>query len=71
MLLNGKRPMSPEVALRLARVFDTSARFWLNVRTEFELYEEGHRWSEQLQNLRQIRCLSKQAVTPLSPVSTT
>ena len=46
--------MSPEIALRLACVFETSARFWLNVRNEFDLYQEGQRWSEKLKDLRQL-----------------
>ena len=54
MLLNGKRQMSPEVALRLAWVFKTPAQFWLNVRTEFELHQAGQRWSEQLRSLQQL-----------------
>ncbi len=36
-ILNGKRGISPDTALRLARYFGNSARFWLNLQTEFEL----------------------------------
>lgn len=36
-ILNGKRGISPETALRLARFFGNSARFWLNLQTAFEL----------------------------------
>jgi antitoxin HigA-1 len=36
-ILNGKRGISPETALRLARYFGNSARFWLNLQTGFEL----------------------------------
>jgi antitoxin HigA-1 len=36
-ILNGKRGISPETALRLARYFGNSARFWLNLQTAFEL----------------------------------
>ena len=54
MLLNGRRPMSPEIALRLARVFDISAEFWLDVRTDFDLHSEGKRWSDELQCLRPL-----------------
>ncbi|KJV10777.1 XRE family transcriptional regulator [Elstera litoralis] len=36
-ILNGKRGVSPDTALRLARYFGNSARFWLNLQTDFEL----------------------------------
>lgn len=36
-ILNGKRGLSPETALRLARYFGNSARFWLNLQTNYEL----------------------------------
>ncbi len=36
-ILNGKRGISPDTALRLARFFGNSARFWLNLQTAFEL----------------------------------
>ena len=36
-ILNGKRGISPETALRLGRYFGNSARFWMNFQTNFEL----------------------------------
>jgi addiction module HigA family antidote len=36
-ILNGKRGISPETALRLGRYFGNSARFWLNLQTAYEL----------------------------------
>jgi antitoxin HigA-1 len=36
-ILNGKRGISPDTALRLARFFGNSARFWLNLQTGYEL----------------------------------
>ena len=36
-ILNGKRGVSPETALRLARYFGNDARFWLNLQTAYEL----------------------------------
>ena len=35
-ILNGKRGISPETAMRLARYFGNSARFWLNLQTAYE-----------------------------------
>jgi addiction module HigA family antidote len=36
-ILNGKRGVSPETAMRLARYFGNSARFWLNLQTAYAL----------------------------------
>jgi|SRR5690554_3460800 len=36
-IVRGNRGISADTALRLARYFGTSARFWLNLQTEFEL----------------------------------
>ncbi len=36
-ILNGKRGVSPETAMRLARYFGNSAQFWLNLQTAYEL----------------------------------
>jgi plasmid maintenance system antidote protein VapI len=36
-ILTGKRGVSPETAMRLARYFGASARFWLNLQTAYEL----------------------------------
>ena len=36
-ILNGKRGISPETALRLARAFGTSADFWMNLQTRYDL----------------------------------
>jgi addiction module HigA family antidote len=36
-ILNAKRGVSPETALRLGRYFGNSPRFWLNLQTGYEL----------------------------------
>ena len=36
-ILNGKRGISPETALRLGRFIGNSARFWLNLQMAYEL----------------------------------
>jgi addiction module HigA family antidote len=36
-ILNGKRGISPETAIRLGRYFGNSPRFWLNLQTAYEL----------------------------------
>jgi addiction module HigA family antidote len=36
-LLSGKRSVTPDTALRLARYFGNSAQFWLNLQTRYDL----------------------------------
>ena len=36
-ILNGRRAITGDTALRLARFFDTSAEFWLSLQTLYEL----------------------------------
>ena len=36
-IINGKRGISPETALRLGRYFGNEPRFWLNLQTAYEL----------------------------------
>lgn len=37
-LVNGKRGMTPETALLLARAFDTTPEFWMNLQTKHDLW---------------------------------
>lgn len=39
-ILNGKRGISADTALRLGRYFGNSPEFWLNLQTAFDLAEE-------------------------------
>ena len=36
-ILNGKRVISPDTALRLARYFGNSAQLWMNLQTRYDL----------------------------------
>ena len=36
-ILNGKRGVSPETALRLGRYFGNSPRFWINLQVAYDL----------------------------------
>jgi addiction module HigA family antidote len=47
-ILNGKRGVSPETALRLGRYFGNSARFWLNLQTSWELANVEAKMGERI-----------------------
>jgi len=36
-ILNGKRSITADTALRFSRFFDTSAEFWLNLQSSYDL----------------------------------
>lgn len=38
-LINGRRGMTPSTALRLAKFFDMSADFWMNLQLRWDLYQ--------------------------------
>ncbi len=44
----GKRSISADTALRLARFFGTSERFWLNLQTTYDLEIERDRLQDRL-----------------------
>lgn len=51
-IVHGKRAVSANTALRLARYFGTSERFWLNLQAQFDLDIErdrlGHRLNQEV-----------------------
>lgn len=38
-IIRGKRGITPDTALRLARFFDTTPEFWLGLQTDFNLWD--------------------------------
>lgn len=55
-LVNGKRGVTPDTALRLARLFGTSAEFWLNGQLAWDLWHALQ--SSKAQGIAQIVPLS-------------
>ena len=47
-IVHGKRGISADTALRLARYFGVSAQFWLNLQTRYELDIAADRAAEQI-----------------------
>jgi addiction module HigA family antidote len=51
-ILNGKRGITAETALRLSIFFGNSAQFWMNLQTRYELaaaeHEIGHKIREEV-----------------------
>ena len=53
-IVHGDRSISVDTALRLARYFTTSAQFWLNLQTHYELEIESSKLAKQLQREVQV-----------------
>jgi len=49
----GKRAISPDTALRLARYFGLSDRFWINLQARYDLEVEKDRLADRLE--REVR----------------
>jgi antitoxin HigA-1 len=58
-IVNGRRAITPDTALRLARFFDTTPRLWLNMQAEYELVIAKDKLTETI----------KRTVQPLQQVA--
>ena len=47
-IVRGKRGITADTALRLGRYFGTSAQFWLNLQTRYDLEVESDRLGQRL-----------------------
>ena len=56
-IVHGKRAVTPDTALRLARFFGTTGQFWLNLQSRYELELERDRLGERLQ--AEVRVLER------------
>ncbi len=41
-IVQGKRAVTADTALRLARYFGTSEKFWLNLQAQYDLEDDDH-----------------------------
>lgn len=54
-IVHGKRRISADTALRLARYFRTSERFWLNLQSRYDLEVERERIGPVLDEIRPLK----------------
>lgn len=47
-IVHGKRSISADTALRLSRYFNTSAQFWLNLQSHYDLEKESDKLGKKL-----------------------
>ena len=53
-IVHGKRGITADTALRLARYFGTSERFWLNLQSRYELETERDRLAGTLDQIEPL-----------------
>lgn len=54
-LLRERRALSPEMALRLSRLFTNSPEFWLNAQRAVDLWDAAQAIKSQIEQIRPLR----------------
>jgi addiction module HigA family antidote len=54
-LLRGRRALSPEMALRLSRLFSNSAEFWLNAQRAVDLWDAAQAIKQDVARIKPLR----------------
>ncbi|MGD9153500.1 MAG: HigA family addiction module antitoxin [Gammaproteobacteria bacterium] len=57
-IINGKRAITPDTALRFAKVFKVSPDYWLNLQMKIDLWSELHKKGKK-EIIRSIKSLIK------------
>ena len=57
-IVHGQRRVSADTALRLARYFGTSERFWMNLQARYDLETEKDRLGSVLDEIRPLSAAS-------------
>lgn len=54
-IVHGKRRITADTALRMARYFGTTERFWLNLQGRYDVEIERNRLTESLDEIQPLR----------------
>ncbi|QSI05819.1 HigA family addiction module antitoxin [Treponema pedis] len=60
-IIKKKRGISVDTALRLAKVFDTSAAFWLNIQNKYDIDIAVGKHSKEIEALQPIKHIAFQS----------
>ncbi|MCO6427677.1 HigA family addiction module antitoxin [Nitrosomonas communis] len=61
-LLRERRAVSPEMAIRLGRLFGNSAEFWLNAQRDVDLWEANRAIKSEVARIRPLNAASQSPV---------
>ena len=53
-LVNGRRGVTPSTALRLAKFFNTTPDFWLNLQQRWDLFQANRNEQEALRRIKPV-----------------
>ena len=56
-IVHGLRGISPDTALRLARAFDVSDRFWINLQNRYDIEIETEKLGQVLQGIEPLKAV--------------
>jgi addiction module HigA family antidote len=54
-LLRGRRSVSPEMALRLGKLFGNSPEFWLNAQRAVDLWDAAQAIKDEVDSIKTMR----------------
>ena len=54
-IVNGKRGITPSTALRLAKFFNNSPGFWMNIQLRYDLYKAKIDESDEIKGIRTMK----------------
>jgi addiction module HigA family antidote len=63
-IVHERRGITPDTALRLARYFNTSPAFWMNLQTAYDLEVAADKWSRTIE--KEVRPVSVAAANSVS-----
>jgi len=61
-IVNGRRGITPATALRLAKYFEVSPDFWMNLQLRWDLYQAQQSESNELLMIQPVRPTTHAAV---------
>jgi antitoxin HigA-1 len=57
-ILRGKRAVTPDTAIRLARFFGTTPEFWIGLQTDVGLWDTLQMHGEEYEKIRPVRAVA-------------
>jgi len=53
-IIKGKRRITADTAIRFAKFFNTSAKFWMGLQADYDLEEERNQKNQEFNNIKPV-----------------
>jgi addiction module HigA family antidote len=53
-IIKGKRRITADTAIRFAKFFNTSAKFWMGLQDDYDLEEERNQKNQEFNNIKPV-----------------